>query len=142
MLAAAAGPAARVRACWPAAAAGVRARLLGAAAAHGRRLPPTPSPRRRRVAVLPIVTGLLELEVAMRAKGRPRPVALTKRASGQWVARVWPSNMVNIFFPRFVGEVRSRTRAGGASVATKLQAGRWGLAGRPEAAAVSRRPAV
>jgi hypothetical protein len=56
--------------------------------------------------VLPIVTGLYEMEAAMAAGGQPRPVQLARRAGGQWVARVWPSNMVPVFFPRFRGEVR------------------------------------
>ncbi|KAI8465000.1 MAG: Aldehyde/histidinol dehydrogenase [Monoraphidium minutum] len=57
------------------------------------------------VAFLPVVTGLYEAALAMDAAGAPRPVALTRRPGGQWVARVWPSNMVPIFFPNFRGEV-------------------------------------
>ncbi len=55
--------------------------------------------------MVPIVTGLYELERALLEDGRPRPVELARRAGGQWVARVWPENMVSIFFPRFQGEV-------------------------------------
>jgi hypothetical protein len=54
---------------------------------------------------VPIVTGLYELEQAMAANGAPRPVKLARRRGGQWVARVWPANMLNVFFPRFIGEV-------------------------------------
>ncbi|GBF87574.1 NAD-dependent aldehyde dehydrogenase [Raphidocelis subcapitata] len=56
-------------------------------------------------ALLPVVTGLYELERAMACNGQPRPVQLRRREGGQWVARVWPENMVSIFFPRFQGEV-------------------------------------
>lgn len=83
-----------------------RASLQAQPPAHAR----TPPCRRRapprRVSVVPIVTGLYELERAMAAGGAPRPVLLQRRrGTGQWVARVWPSNMVNVFFPRFQGEV-------------------------------------
>jgi len=61
---------------------------------------------------VPIVTAIYELEHAMRAEGKQRTVQLAKRASGQWVARVWPSNMVSVFFPRFQGEVRRVATAG------------------------------
>lgn len=57
------------------------------------------------VALLPVVTGLYELEQAMLAEGQPRPVQVYRRPGGQWVAKVWPSNMVPVFFPRFQGEV-------------------------------------
>ena len=62
--------------------------------------------------MLPIVTGLYELEQALAARGAPRPVALRRQGAGagaggpgRWVATVWPANMLNVFFPRFRGEV-------------------------------------
>lgn len=41
----------------------------------------------------------------MLAGGSKPPVDLSRRSDGQWVAHVWPVNMVPAFFPNFVGEV-------------------------------------
>eukprot|EP00775_Hariotina_reticulata_P008790 gene8790-8968_t len=57
------------------------------------------------VTILPIVTALLEYRETMKANGCKPPLKLHRRDDGQWVARVWPLNMVPVFFPNFVGEV-------------------------------------
>jgi hypothetical protein len=41
----------------------------------------------------------------MLADARAPPLALQQRPDGQWVATVWPRNMIPAFFPKFRGEV-------------------------------------
>lgn len=41
----------------------------------------------------------------MLADGSKPAEKLTRRPDGQWVAHVWPSNMIPAFFPNFQGEV-------------------------------------
>lgn len=55
--------------------------------------------------VLPIVNGLLEYHESMLAEGQAPPLALRQRPDGQWVATVWPRNMIPAFFPNFKAEV-------------------------------------
>lgn len=58
-----------------------------------------------RATVLPIVSGILEYREDMLAGGSKPPEKLVRRPDGQWVAHVWPRNMVPAFFPNFIGEV-------------------------------------
>jgi hypothetical protein len=55
--------------------------------------------------VLCVVNGVLEYLEAMQAGAQVPPLALTQRPDGQWVATVWPRNMIPAFFPGFRGEV-------------------------------------
>jgi hypothetical protein len=47
-----------------------------------------------RATILCIVTALLEYRESMKANGCKPPLKLHRRDDGQWVARVWPLNMV------------------------------------------------
>lgn len=55
--------------------------------------------------MLPIVNGLLDYIESLQAGGAAPPLALSQRPGGQWVASVWPRNMIPAFFPNFRGEV-------------------------------------
>lgn len=55
--------------------------------------------------MLPIVNGLLEYRESMLAEAQAPPLALRQRPDGQWVATVWPRNMIPAFFPNFKAEV-------------------------------------
>jgi hypothetical protein len=55
--------------------------------------------------VLCVVNGLLEYYESMQAGAQVPPLNLAQRPDGQWVATVWPRNMIPAFFPGFRGEV-------------------------------------